>query len=81
MNSKQKNEITNWANTLSDEKLESEYYAAVDDSLGSKAEQMRDLGYDVQDISEQASCEKYIREKSDLLEYLCQKRGIKLWEN
>lgn len=36
----ERNELIKWANNLSDEQLEDEYYDAVFDSLGSTAEKM-----------------------------------------
>ena len=32
------------------------------------------------DIIERKKYEKYLRQRADLLEYLCEQRGIKLWE-
>ena len=60
--------------------LEDAYYDAVYDCLGSKTEKMYELGYDPIDIAEQEKCEKYLSEKADVLEELCERRGIKLWE-
>ena len=57
-----------------------EYYDAVDKCLGSVSEKMYELGYDNSDIVEREKYEKYLREKADLLEFLCFKRGIELWE-
>lgn len=80
MTKKQRNEIIKWANTLTDEQLEDEYYDAVMDSLGSQTEEMYELGYDIVDILEQEEYEDYLDQKSDLLGRLCEERGIKLWE-
>ena len=80
MTKKQRNEIIKWANTLTDEQLEGEYYDAVYDSLGSQTEEMYELGYDIQDIIEREEYEDYLDQKSDLLGRLCEERGIKLWE-
>lgn len=41
---------------------------------------MYELGYDPIDIAEQERYEKYLSEKADVLEELCERRGIKLWE-
>lgn len=81
MKLKERNELIKWANNLSDEQLEDEYYDAVFDSLGSITEKMYDLGYDMRDIKEQEEYEKYCCDKADLLGLLCKQRGIKLWEN
>lgn len=76
----QKNEIIKWAEGKTDEELEKEYYKAVDDSLGSQAERMCELGYDTIDITEREKHERYFREKVSVLEMLCSKRDIALWE-
>lgn len=81
MRLKERNELIKWANNLSDEELENEYYDAVFDSLGSTAEKMYDLGYDMRDIKEQEEYEKYRCNKANILGRLCEQRGIKLWEN
>ena len=73
-------EIIVWVDTLSDEQLENEYYNHVYKSLGTRTEKMYDLGYDMADIKEQEEYEKEIEEISDILEYVCEKRGIKLWQ-
>ena len=61
--------------------MEKEYYDAAWDSLGSEAEEMYERGWDMQDILEREKYEKWLGEKSDLLEELCYGRGIKLWED
>lgn len=76
----EKENILKWANNLTDEKLEDEYYKSVDDSLGSEIGNMYELGYDMRDIREREKHEKYLCEKSSILENLCEQRGIKLWE-
>lgn len=80
MKLKDKNAILKWANNLTNEQLESEYYDSVFDCLGSDAEKMYELGYDMTDIREQEKIEKYQKEKTDILERICIERGIKLWE-
>ena len=72
--------IIKWAESLTDEELEKEYYKSVYDSLGSETEEMYELGYDIRDIQEREQHEKYLCQKSDVLEILCEQRGIKLWE-
>lgn len=81
MKLKERNNLIKWINTLSDEQLEDEYYDAVFDSLGSITEKMYDLCYDMMDIEEQEEYEKYRCDKADILGWLCEQRGIKLWEN
>ena len=58
----------------------SEYYDAVYNSLGSLAEDMYELGYDIRDIEEREKHERYLSDKADILGVLCKERGIKLWE-
>ena len=79
MRKKERNEIIKFAEKLTDEELEKEYYDAVYDSLGSQCEDMYELGYDIVDIVEREKYEKYLGEKAKLLEYLCYQRDIKLW--
>lgn len=79
MTKSERNQIIKWANTLSDEQLKYEYYDSVYDCLGSETEEMYERGWDMQDILEREKYEKWLGEKSDLLEELCYGRGIKLW--
>ena len=80
MTRKERNETVKFAEKVTDEDLEKEYYDAVYSSLGSQCEDMYELGYDIYDIAERKKYEKYLRQRADLLEYLCEQRGIKLWE-
>lgn len=80
MKASEKKAIEQWAARLSDAKLEQAYYDAVYDSLGSQVEEMYDRDYDMADIREQISLEKYQAEKAGLLKELCTARGILLWE-
>ena len=80
MTKSERNQIIKWANTLSDEELKDEYYDAVFDCLGSQAEEMYERGWDMQDIREREKYEKWLDQRSDVLEMLCYERGIKLWE-
>lgn len=81
MTRSERNQIIKWANTLTDEELEKEYYSSVMDSLGSETEDMYELGYDIQDIIEREKFEKSLIKRSNLIEKLCCERGIKLWED
>lgn len=72
--------ILEWAKTLTDEELENEYYKSVLECLGSETEEMYERGYDLRDIEERDKFEKYLCEKSDILEALCAERGIELWK-
>lgn len=74
------NDITKWAETKTNDELESEYYDTVYNSLGSQTEVMYELGYDISDIKEREQYEKYLSQRCDALEDLCQKRSIKLWQ-
>lgn len=80
MKKNRRNDIIAWARTLSDEELEKEYYDAVYNSLGSQAEKMCELDYDASDIREQEDRERFLSDKSDLLELVCKERGIELWK-
>ena len=75
-----RNALIKWAEALTNEELETEYYNSVFDSLGSQTEAMYELGYDIVDIKERERHEKYLSEKCGLLERLCEERGIKLWD-
>lgn len=79
MTKSEKNKIIKWANTLTDEELEKEYYRAVQDTLGSEAEEMYERGYDMQDVIDREKYEDWLDQKCDLLERLCYDRGIELW--
>lgn len=81
MTKRQRKEIIEWADKLSDEELESEYYDSVYNSLGTQVDRMYDLGYDMADIVEREKYEKYNDERSDLLFSLCMDRNINLWCN
>ena len=73
------NDIIEFAEKSTDDELEKEYYDSVYESLGSECEDMYELGYDIADIVEREKYEKYLRQRTDLLEYLCVQRDIKLW--
>ena len=80
MTKSERSQIVKWANTLTDEELEKEYYRAVMDTLGSQAEEMYERGWDMQTVIERERFEKWLGRKADLLELLCYGRGIKLWD-
>lgn len=79
MTKSERSKIIKWANNLTDEELEKEYYDSVMDCLGSQTEDMYELGYDMVDILEREKYEKWLCQKSYLLGALCEGRGIKLW--
>lgn len=80
MNKREFTKLKKWTDTLSDEQLKKEYYDALYDSLGSQAEEMYELGYDIVDILEREKYEKWLSRQSDMLERICSERGIELWE-
>ena len=80
MKKSERNKILKWADSLSNEELEIEYYDSVLDSLGSLSEEMYDLGYDIRDIQEREKHEIFLLQRSNLLCELCKKRGIELWK-
>ena len=79
MTKSERNQIIKWANTLTDDELEKEYYHTVYDTLGSEVEEMYERGYDMQDVIEREKHEDWLDQKCDLLERLCYDRGIELW--
>ena len=79
MTKSEKNKIIKWATTLTDDELEKEFYRAVQDTLGSEAEEMYERGYDMQDVIDREKYEDWLDQKCDLLERLCYDRGIELW--
>ncbi|MBE6576528.1 MAG: hypothetical protein E7653_00130 [Ruminococcaceae bacterium] len=81
MRKSEKNAILQKVAFWNDEKLESEYYKAVYDSLGSQTDRMYDLGYDMRDIIEREKTEKFNCEYADLLGFICEQRGIVLWKD
>lgn len=72
--------LKKWTDTLTDEQLKKEYYDAVFDTLGSQTEEMYERGYDVVDIQGREEYERWLSRRSDMLEEICRKRGIELWE-
>lgn len=81
MTKSERKQIIKWANTLTDDELEEEYYRAVHNTLGSEAEEMYEHGWDMQDIIEREKFEKWLGQRADILEKICCERGIKLWED
>ena len=73
--------IRKWAEGLSDSQLERHYYESVFESLGSQTEEMYERGYDIADIREREKYEYDLGVITGILEGLCAKRGIKLWED
>lgn len=80
MNKRELTKLKRWTDTLTDEELIKEYYDAVYKTLGSQAEEMYERGCDRADIIEREKYERYLQRYSDMLEYICNERGIKLWE-
>lgn len=65
---------------LNDVRLVQEYYDCMNDCCGSYADEMEDLCYDTMDISERQEYEAFLREKSNILRHVCEKRGFSLFE-
>lgn len=80
MNKNKIKRIRKEVEVLSNEQLEKKYYQAALDCLGSQVDKMYELGYDMRDIIEREEYETYLCEYADVLEIICQERGIKLWE-
>lgn len=80
MTKAERNKIIAWCNTLTDEQLEGEYYDSVYDCLGSQVDEMYERGYDIADIEEREEYEDYLCDRSDVIEMMCEQRGIKLWQ-
>lgn len=76
----EKRELQKWTKGLSNDELETEYYRAIYDSLGSETEEMHERGYDIQDIKEREAYERSMISKVDIIEKECIMRGIKIWE-
>lgn len=68
-------EIAGW----SDDKLEKEYYHSIADAC-SYSENMYDRGFAIEDCIEEDKRAKFASERCDLLEEMCVKRGIGLFE-
>lgn len=81
MNQKELKKLKKWTDTLTDEQLKKEYYDTVELTLGSQCEEMYERGYDIADIIEREKYERELGRQSDMLEYLCAERNIKLWDN
>lgn len=79
MNKREFAKLKKWTNTLTDEQLKEEYYNAMFKTLGSQAEEIYDRGYDEADIREREKYERWLSRQSDMLEYICRERGIKLF--
>ena len=80
MKKSEKNEIIKWANTLNDEELLHACCDATYDCLGSQVDEMIEQGYDLVDIQERRKYEKYLAQKANILQVMCNERGIQVWE-
>ena len=81
MTKKERNEIIKYAESLSDKELEEETIDALFDSLGSKAEEMYERGYPMEDIKEREEYEKFLNNRYDILSSVCGSRGIDIFED
>lgn len=80
MNKRDRRDFVRYLPGLSDFDLKAYYYQCVFESLGSEAEQMYELGYDVSDIVEREVYERELCERVDLIEAECSRRSIALWD-
>lgn len=80
MTKAERNAIIKRYDVLTNEQLEEAYYKSVYECLGSQAEEMYERGYDIADIEEREEYEDYLCDKSDVLEMMCEQRGIRLWQ-
>lgn len=80
MNKREYAKLKKWTDTLTNEQLKEEYYDEVFKTLGSQAEEMYERGYDEADIREREKYERWLSRQRDMLENICQERGIVLWE-
>ena len=76
----QKKSIIKECNSMNDEELIDYYHEAVLLSLGSQVEYMHDRGYEMADIKERISFEKYLIEKCDVIMDVLRKRNLDPWE-
>lgn len=78
MNKREYAKLKKQTDTLTDEELKKEYYEITFQSLKSQTEEMYERGYDMADIREREKHERWLSRQSDMLEDLCNERGIKL---
>lgn len=79
MKKSEKNNILAEIAYMSDSELESKAYDAIYDCLGSQADIMIELDWNVEDIIERKKYEKFLSEKADLYAECCGARGIELF--
>lgn len=79
MNKLERRDFVRYLSGLSDSDLEAYYYRSVFESLGSEAERMYELGYDIADIAEREVYERELLERVNLIEAECSRRSIALW--
>lgn len=66
--------------SLTDEELKNKTYDAIYDSLGSQIDDMVEFGYDASDIADRVEYESFACNYSELLQLLCDERGIVLFD-
>ena len=65
--------------SLTDEELKNKAYDAIYDSLGTQVDAMVEFGYDASDIADCVEYESFVRNYSELIQLLCDERGIILF--
>lgn len=81
MTKAEKYRLRKQAEALPEEELKDLYYKAVLATLGSEAEMMYERGYDIRDCIEMERLERDLIIRADILEMVCEDRGITLWED
>lgn len=66
--------------SLTDEELKKKTYDAIHDSLGSEVDAMVEFGYDASDIADRVEYESFLCSYSDVLQLICDERGIVLFD-
>ena len=80
MTKKEISQIRLECESLTDEELKNKTYIAIYDSLGSEVDAMFDFGYDPSDIADRVEYESFACNYSELLQLLCDERGIILFD-
>lgn len=76
----QKKSTIKECNSMNDDQLIDYYHETLFRTLGSQVEEMYDRGYEMADIKERISFEKYLREKCDVIMDVLRKRNLDPWE-
>lgn len=76
----QKKLIIKECNSMNDDQLIDYYHEILLRTLGSQVEDMYNLGYDMVDVEERISYEKYLIEELDIIEGLLKQRNLDPWK-